>query len=466
MTALGAARPAGLAAVCIAMTVGTWLQTASGFSQAAADWSASAPAESATSARLPGFGPRVFGDHPTVAQMTELGRRIFFDRSLSRSGRMACATCHDPAHGFGPPDERDVQLGGPRMNRPGTRAVPTLRYLVGTIPFTEHYIDDEDGHGEDGGPTGALTWDGRVDTPHEQALVPLFAAHEFANRTPVELATRVRYAPYATDFEAAFSGPGERVFDEPSRVVGWLAMALEVYQQSATDFYPYSSKYDAFLRRQATLSAAELRGLALFNDPGKGNCASCHPSSVGSDGSPPRFTDSAFAALGVPRNSRLAANRDPAHYDLGLCANGRAGLADHDEYCGRFKTPTLRNVALRKVFFHNGGFHSLKRVVEFYAQRDTNPRRWYARNGAVGVRKFDDLPRQFHGNVVTTPPFGGRVGEPSRLNDAEVRDIVAFLQTLSDGWEPPNHRPDPIYRARLTKIGTLNATAGAGIAAK
>ncbi|HUO40834.1 MAG TPA: cytochrome c peroxidase, partial [Mycobacterium sp.] len=251
-----------------------------------------------TQARLPGFGPRVFGAWPTVAQLTDLGRRIFSDPGLSASGRMSCATCHDPARAFGPPDGRDVQRGGPALDRPGTRAVPTLRYLVTTIPFTEHYIDDEDGHGEDGGPTGALTWDGRVDTPHEQALIPLFAAHEFANASPAELAARVRRAAYAADFDAAFSGPGEAVFDDPARVVGWLAATLEVYQQDAAQFYPFSSKYDAFLRRQTSLSAAETRGLALFNDPAKGNCASCHPSSRGANGSLPRFTDSAYAALG------------------------------------------------------------------------------------------------------------------------------------------------------------------------
>jgi len=103
--------------------------------------------------------------------------------------------------------------------------------------------------------------------------------------------------------------------------------------------------------------------------------------------------------------------------------------------------PAQRGAA--KVFFHNGVFHSLKQVVEFYAQRDIDPGRWYSRNGAAGVRKFDDLPRRFHDNVLMTPPFGGRVGEPPRLSDAEVRDIVAFLQTLTDGWQslsrPPEH---------------------------
>lgn len=396
------------------------------------------PALAGAGERLPGFGPRVFGGSPTVEQMSQLGRQIFFDPGLSRSGRLSCASCHDPAHAFGPPNALAVQLGGARMNLPGTRAAPTLRYLVTTIPFTGHFIDDEDGHGEDGGPTGALTWDGRVDTPHEQALIPLFARHEFGNAGPAALAARVKRAPYAREFEAAFSGPGERVFDDPRRVVSWLAAALEVFQQSAPDFYPYTSKYDAVLRRQATLTPAEARGLAVFNSPAKGNCASCHPSSIGSGGAFPRFTDSAYAALGVPRNRSLAANGKAGHYDLGLCANGRRGLADDADFCGRFKTPTLRNVATRQAFFHNGVLHSLREVLEFYAERDTQPERWYPKARDGSVRRFDDLPARYRGNVNTAPPFGGKPGDEPPLNAADIEDLLAFLNTLTDGWEPPS----------------------------
>lgn len=386
--------------------------------------------------RLPGYGPRVFDGKPSLEQMTQLGRQIFFDPGLSRSGRLSCASCHDPAHAYGPPNARATQLGGARMDQPGPRAAPTLRYLVTTIPFTDHFIDDEDGHGDDGGPTGALTWDGRVDTPHEQALIPLFARHEFANTSPAQLAARVKRAPYARDFEAAFSGPGERVFDDPRRVVNWLAAALEVFQQSAPDFYPYTSKYDAVLRQQATLSPAEARGLALFNDPAKGNCASCHPSSKGSGGAFPRFTDSAYAALGVPRNRSLPANRPAGHFDLGLCANGRRGLADQDEFCGRFKTPTLRNVATRQAFFHNGVFHTLREVLEFYAQRDTDPARWYPKGRDGQVQKFDDLPARYRANAIATPPFGGKPGDTPALSAADIDDLLAFLNTLTDGWAP------------------------------
>lgn len=436
-------RPRGLAARCLAMAAGALAPLVIAASEPAPP--APAPADQNTApiaaitrpARLPGFGPRVFGEHPTVQQMSELGRRLFNDASLSRSGRMACASCHDSAHAHAPANALAVQFGGAAMNRPGTRAVPTLRYLSATVPFTEHLVDDEDGHGEDNGPTGGLTWDGRVDTLHEQARIPLFAGHEFANASAAELARRVRRAPYAAAFDAAFSGPNEPVFDDAERVVAWVAAALEVYQQSPGDFYPYSSKYDAYLRRQTTLNAAEQRGLALFNRPDKGNCASCHPSALGSGGALPRFTDSAYSALGLPRNRQIPANRDPAHYDLGLCDNGRKGLSDHEDYCGRFKTPTLRNVATRRAFFHNGVIHSLEDAVRFYAERDTRPERWYPLDAKGRVRKFDDLPARLHDKVETKAPFGGTPGATPALDAAEVRDIVAFLKTLTDGWVPP-----------------------------
>ena len=96
-------------------------------------------------------------------------------------------------------------------------------------------------------------------------------------------------------------------------------------------------------------------------------------SARGKDGTPPQFTDYGLVALGVPRNTAIPANSDPSFVDLGLCGPLRTDLRDRAVYCGRFKTPSLRNTATRRVFFHNGVFHSLRQVIEFYVQRDTNP---------------------------------------------------------------------------------------------
>jgi cytochrome c peroxidase len=177
-----------------------------------------------------------------------------------------------------------------------------------------------------------------------------------------------------------------------------------------------------------------MRGLALFNDPAKGNCASCHLSTVKPDGAFPLFTDFGHIAIGVPRNRGIKANADPAFFDLGLCGPLRTDLKDRADYCGRFRTPTLRNVALRRSFFHNGAITTLEEAVRFYAQRDTNPARWY---GAAG-KKFDDLPPRYHANINTDAPFGGAPGAAPALSDAEVADVVAFLRTLTDADQGEN----------------------------
>ena len=406
-----------------------------------------AAAEPATAPRLPGYGPRVFGDRPTVAQMTAVGARLFAEPALSASGRQSCASCHSPEHAFAAPNRLPAQFGGARLSTAGRRNPPSLMYLQATLPFTEHYIDDEDGHGIDAGPTGGFTWDGRVGTLREQAHMPLFAAHEMANRDARELVRRLRHTAVADDLRRVFSADGQDVFDDPEQVVQWITAALEVYQQDAPTFYPFTSKYDAVMRGRAQLDAAEARGLAIFNDPAKGNCASCHPSGRRADGGLPLFTDGGYAALGVPRNPALAVNRDAKYFDLGLCGPERSDLREEREYCGLFKAPSLRNVARRSVFFHNGRFDDLRDVLRFYATRDTEPARWYSRDAKGRVQGYDDLPRPLRGNVNREAPFAPVSGR-ARLNARDIEDLMAFLKTLSDGYAVDGHHSDPAIASR------------------
>ena len=105
----------------------------------------------------------------------------------------------------------------------------------------------------------------------------------------------------------------------------------------------------------------------LFNDPRNGNCQACHPSARGAEGSFPMFTDFSFDKLGVPSNAAIVRNDEPGYFDLGLCA--RADLAARAGLCDAFKVPTLRNVAQRHVFFHNGRSNNLKDVVMFVMRR-------------------------------------------------------------------------------------------------
>jgi len=371
-----------------------------------------------------------------VRELAEIGRRLFSDPSLSGSGRMSCASCHDPAHGFAPANGLIVQLGGKNLDQPGLRAVPTLTYKQATPQFAEHFHDSDDEGDEsvDNGPTGGLTWDGRVDHLSEQALIPLFSPSEMAIDDRAALVASLE-ANYGASLRSAM---GAWMPQGPEGVLAAATKALEVYQQNAAEFFPYSSKYDAYLAGKAELSAAEKRGLALFEDPDKGNCASCHISAPKKPGTLPQLTDHGLIALGLPRNKDLPANRDPSFFDLGLCGPERADLRDRPEYCGLFKTPTLRNVALRKVFFHNGGAHSLRDAIAFYVERDAKPEKWYPRRADGSIAKFDDLPAQYQENINNDPPFGGKAGDKPVLSETEIDDIAAFLETLTDGFVPPS----------------------------
>ena len=387
------------------------------------------PQDGGRSADNQPFYSRSFEPMPSAPALADLGRQLFLDPALSASGKIACATCHDPKHDFAPANAQAVQRGGADGRSSGVRAVPSLKYTQNTPPFTEHFVDDEGDDGVDQGPAGGRTWDGRSRSFHDQARLPLFSSFEMANADSDAVVAKVR-AGHAAQFRAVF---GDKVFDDKALAFKGVLMALEGYQQSPGEFYPYSSKYDAFLRHEVSLSAQELRGLTAFNDPGKGNCARCHPSAK-IKGAFPQFTDFGFAAIGAPRNLRIPANADRRYHDLGLCGPWRTDLQDRHEYCGLFRTPSLRNVARRGVFMHNGVFHSLSDVVRFYAERDSKPQKWYPRAPGGGILKFDDLPATYVANLDTQAPFDRHAGDAPPLSEQDIEDIVVFLQTLSDGY--------------------------------
>jgi cytochrome c peroxidase len=392
------------------------------------------PAAAETSAP---FYANSFEKTPSPAAMAQVGRLLFFDKSLSASGKLACASCHDAAQAFAPANDLAVQRGGGDGRRSGVRAVLSLMYSQNIPPFTEHYVEDEGDDSIDQGPAGGRTWDGRSQSAHDQARLPLFSPFEMANDGPATVVETVRRGPYADRFRDAF---GERVFEDEAAAFKGVLMALETFQQTPEEFYPYSSKYDAWLRHQASLSAAETRGLAVFNDPTKGNCARCHPSAM-RQGALPQFTDYGYAGVGVPRNSSIPANADAHYYDLGLCGPLRTDLRDRQEYCGLFRTPSLRNIARRRVYFHNGVVHRLEDAVRFYAQRDTQPQKWYPRAADGSTRKFDDLPQAYWGNLDRAPPFDRHLGDPPAFSERDVTDLVAFLNTLTDGYDPGRQNP-------------------------
>ena len=165
-------------------------------------------------------------------------------------------------------------------------------------------------------------------------------------------------------------------------------------------FHPYNSKYDDYLDGKGQLSEQERRGLSLFDDRRRGNCASCHLDRQGGG----RFASALYGLSvrsfqGYRAIWRFCPNAAPGYFDMGLCGPMRRDQAGQSKFCGLFKTPTLRNVATRSVFFHNGRFHTLKEALRFYVQRDTDPRLWYPVSASGEVNKFNDLPTALRGNV-------------------------------------------------------------------
>jgi cytochrome c peroxidase len=367
-----------------------------------------------------------------------LGRKIFLDPSLSASGRMSCATCHDPAHAHAQTNAAAVQSGGANLDVPGFRSVPSLRYLSSSAFFFD----------KEGAPTAGFNRDGRAASLLGQAERPFLAAHEMANGDAAAVVAKLRVATYAEDFRTLF---GTDVFDDVDGAFLRARFAVEAFEKSAAELHPFDSKYDYFLRGKLMLAPAELRGFALFNRPDKGNCAGCHPSVRGSDGSPPLFTDYTYDNLGLPRNADIPANADAAYFDLGLCGPDRVDLVTRTDLCGAFKVPTLRNVATRQVFFHNGLFRTLRDAVRFYVRRDTHPDEFYPRDANGVVRKFDDLPLAMHRNVNTEEvPYDRRPGQAPRLDDAEIDDLIAFIDTLTDGYDPATNTADPARNVQST----------------
>ena len=319
--------------------------------------------------------------------------------------------------------------GGANLDRPGLRTVPSLRYLSDTPRFSRHSYVDVGREREDVGPAGGLMLDGRADNLRAQMLLPLLDPAEMANSSVQEVAAKLGRAPYAAELRQLSVGT---TAGPDAQLLVAAAAALERFELEDPSFHPYNSRFDKYLHGGEALTADELAGLRLFVDPAKGNCAACHTATTGPGGNAPTFTDHSYHALGVPRNPAIHANADPRFFDLGLCGPRREDLRGATRYCGYFKTPALRNVTRRRFFFHNGRFTNLRDVMHFYVERDTDSRSWYPTITGK-LRKFDDMPARYRGNVnISDAPLNRGPRDTPALNDAEIAKVIAFLGTLSD----------------------------------
>lgn len=348
-----------------------------------------------------------------------VSQALFAEKALSASGKMACASCHTDDNAHADATDTLLPLGGVNLDQQGFRSSPSLMYLTSNTSFR---FDAK------GLPFGGFTWDGRANNRAEHAAGPLLNSTEMGNANVAAVAKKVKGLSYFNDFVSQFNVPtlatDQIIFEK-------LQTALQTYQELDTDYVLFNSKFDKVADGTATFTAAEQRGLAIFNNPNQGNCASCHTSINGPNRERPLFTNFSYAAMGLPRNPLIQKNADPTFFDMGLCGPKRTDLSARTDLCGQFKVPTLRNIAVTAPYFHNASVSTLSDAVGFYATRDTDPGRWYPTVNGV-VQKFNDLPVAYRGNAISSVPFGQQAGAAPLPSAQNVADLVSFLQTLTD----------------------------------
>jgi cytochrome c peroxidase len=335
-------------------------------------------------------------------QRIQLGRELFFDKNLSNPTGQSCASCHAPNASFSDL-EHNIVSPGAVSDLFGNRNAPMASYSMyipafhfDTIDFT--YI-------------GGLFWDGRVNTLEEQAQKPFMNPLEMNITSISMLLNKVKNA----DYYALYRSVNGAITNDTATAFSNIAKAIAAYERSS-ELNPFTSKYDYYLKGQSSLSAQELRGLKLFNDTARAKCGNCHVSTADDVSGKVLFTDFTYDNIGVPRNSynpfytmSSTYNSLGSNYiDYGLGSI----LKDPAEY-GKFRVPSLRNIALTAPYFHNGAFGTLEEVVHFYNTRDV---------AGSGFGKPEVA------STVNTTETGNL-----KLTAQEEADIVAFLKTLTDG---------------------------------
>lgn len=353
-----------------------------------------------------------------------LGRVLFHDPRLSEPAGQSCASCHDANFAATDPDQWTPTSQGVNPKLFGNRNTPTAMYMAFSPAF--HFDADE------GLYVGGQFLDGRAATLEDQAKGPFLNPLEMANTSKQQVVDKVMAADYAPLFRQVY---GPTAFSDADSAYDKIADAIAAFERTRV-FNKFTSKYDAYLAGKAKLSGQEMRGLELFEREDKGNCAACHASRPSEDGTPPLFTDFTFDNLGVPKNPhnqfyKMSKQHNPdgrKFVDKGL-----GGFVNSPVEDGKFKVPTLRNIALTAPYMHNGYFMSLKGVVDFYNTRDTKPvcpQEFMADDKATAKGCW---PAAEVADNVNTDELGNL-----KLSGQEVDDLVAFMHTLTDGWSPVN----------------------------
>ncbi len=349
------------------------------------------------------------------ATLEKLGAALFVDPNLSMNRTMSCSTCHMQGAGF--TDARDsgavghdVSLGDDGTSL-GDRNAPSAAYASFSPPF---------GKNAGGEYVGGQFWDGRASLLEDQAAGPPLSPIEMGMPDKATVVKRLKENPdYAAAFGTQFGGD---VFKSDDAAFAAMTKALAAFERS-DEFSSFDSKYDRFLRGEEKLTDQEELGRVLMSSTQFTNCNTCHELKGPNGLSNGLFTNHKYFNIGVPANKTVrAANGSKADaVDLGLAQN--PAVAGDPAQRGKFKVPTLRNVAVTGPYMHNGVFKDLRTVVLFYVKykskkpsRQINPETGQAWDAP-------EVPDNIAMTELTSAPA---------LDDKRVDAIVAFLKTLTD----------------------------------
>ncbi|MEV8467834.1 cytochrome c peroxidase [Fluviibacterium sp. DFM31] len=401
--------------------------------------------------------------HPFDPAKAKLGQLLFFDKILSGNRNIACATCHHPEHagsdglslgigeggvGLGP--ERTAGSGPDRIAKRIPRNAPSLWNLGHRdirVMFHDGRLESSNLYGNAyNSPAQEWLPPGLDTLIAAQAVFPLVAQFEMAGN-PKEneiagavhdridaawpiLAKRVRILPaYGAGFVAAFD-----TIDRPAQVtIVEVAEAIGDYINA--DWRSFDSPFDAYLAGDPDALSAQARaGLNLFY--GKAGCARCH--------SGPLLTDQDFHAIGLPPfGPGRTRPFDPHARDV-----GRMGESDRLEDAYRFRTPSLRNVALTGPWGHNGAYPTLRGIVEHHLDPDAALARWQPEMAglpdAPWLSAVDFIVWQDKAELARQA--ARRDLAPVDLTVAEVDALLAFLHALTGATagQHPLGRPDAV----------------------
>lgn len=349
-----------------------------------------------------------------------LGKSLFMDGNLSEPAGQACVSCHSFGAGLADPDSNEATSRGVDPTRFGNRNTPMAAYAS----FIPEFHFEEGENGEDGLYVGGQFLDGRESTLEDQAKKPFFNELEMNNPDEETLIKKVRESAYADLFKKIY---GKGSLDDPKKALDHIADAIATFERTDV-FSPFTSKFDYVQDGKAKFTEQEQRGFDLFKDEEKAKCSACHPVE-GPDGKgKAQFTDFTYDNLGAPRNlispfntinSQL--NPDGIRFTDDGLGSGDNKAVDKDKLDaqkGKFRVPSLRNVAITAPYNHNGVFKTLKEVTDFYNTRDVV--------GGAGYTKTPEVAEN-----VNTEELGDL-----KLTAQEVLDIVAFMETLTDGYQP------------------------------